>query len=274
MIRKATEQDIPALKTLAAEAFGDTPAFCELSFRTFAGIDNIWLDDEDGAAAMALAVSVTLNDKPGAYLYSVATRRALRGSGRMTALLESIKRYGEEQGWAFLCLLPASDSLFEFYAQRGFETAFYRQEYTVPIRRNLLATAEFDDVTVALLPQLRKKLCSVPAVTLHQQGLVAVLTDYYSSGGCSVRNEGAYGFFRVEEDTLHFDEFFARDDRAAAALLQACREKTGCTSARILASDGGLTCYGSGRRKAYGMWYLFGEKPPVREGYIGMMLDL
>lgn len=274
MIRKANEQDLAALTSLAAEAFGDGPEFCRLSFGTFAGWENVWLDDEDGAACMALTVPVTLGGKNGAYLYSLATRKALRGTGRMTAMLEHIKRYGEQQGWAFLCLLPASDSLFEFYARRGFSTAFYRQEYSVPIRRNLLATAEFDDVTVALLPQLRKKFCAVPAVTLHTNGLVAVLTDYYSSGGSSVRTEGAYGFFRVKDGVLCFDEFFSKDDRAATALLQACREKTGCAEARILASDGGLTCYGSGRRRAYGMWYLFSEKSPVREGYIGMMLDL
>ena len=274
MIRKANEQDLAALTSLAAEAFGDGPEFCRLSFGTFAGWENVWLDDEDGAACMALTVPVTLGGKNGAYLYSLATRKALRGTGRMTAMLEHIKRYGEQQGWAFLCLLPASESLFDFYAARGFETAFYRQEYTVPIRRNLLATAEFDDITIAMLPVLRQKLCRVPAVTLHKNGLIAMLTDYYSAGGCTARTDNAYGFYRVQDGELFFDEFFARDEQAANALLQACREKTGCTTARILTSDGALSCYGNGRRRPYGMWCLLNGTPPVREGYIGMMLDL
>ncbi len=274
MIRKATPSDFPALTALAGEAFGDTPAFCKLAFETFAGVENIWLDDEEGAAAMALTVPVTLAEKPGAYLYMVATRRSLRGTGRMTALLEHIKQAGRQAGWSFLCLLPASEPLFDFYTKRGFETAFYRQEYTVPIQRRLTATAEFDDVNLAILPQLRQRLCPVPAVTLHRNGLVAMLTDYYTSGGSSARSDNAYGFFRVKDGELYFDEFFARDERAADALLKACREKTGCATAHILAADGDLTCYGRGRRRAYGMWCLLDGRSPVREGYIGMTMDL
>lgn len=275
MIRKATRQDLPALTSLAGEVFGDSAAFCKLAFETFAGVENIWLDEEAGVpAAMALAVPVTLGEKSGAYLYMLATQPQYRGAGRMTSMLEHLKQVGKNCGWAFLCLLPASDSLFDFYAVRGFETAFYRQEYTVPIRRNLLAMAEFDDITIAMLPALRQKFCRVPAVTLQKNGLAAMLTDYYSAGGCTVRTDNAYGFYRVKDGELCFDEFFARDEYSANALLQACREKTGCTSARILTSDGSLSCYGSGRRRPYGMWCLLNEVPPVREGYIGMMLEI
>lgn len=275
MIRKATPQDLPALTALAGKVFGDSAAFCKLALETLAGVENIRLDEEAGVpAAMALAVPVTLGDKKGAYLYMLATEPACRSQGRMTAMLEQLKQEGRENGLAFLCLLPASESLFDFYAARGFETAFYRQEYTVPVRRNLLATAEFDDITIAMLPALRQKLCRVPAVTLHKNGLIAMLTDYYSSGGCTARTENAYGFYRVQDGELRFDEFFARDEQAATALLQACREKTGCTTARILTSDGALSCYGNGRRRPYGMWCLLNGTPPVREGYIGMMLDL
>ena len=275
MIRKATSQDLPALSDLAGAVFGDSAAFCRLAFETLAGVENIWLDEENGVpVSMALAVPVTLGEKPGAYLYMLATAAQYRSGGRMTAMLEHLKQVGRQCGWVFLCLLPASDSLFDFYAARGFETAFYRQEYTVPIRRNLLATAEFDDITIAMLPALRQKLCRTPAVTLHKNGLIAMLTDYYSAGGCTVRTENAYGFYRVKDGELCFDEFFARDEQAANALLQACREKTGCTTARILTNDGGLSCYGNGRRRPYGMWCLLNGTPPVREGYIGMMLDI
>ena len=275
MIRKATAQDMSALSALAGRVFGDSAAFCKLALETLAGVENIRLDEENGTvASMALAVPVTLGDKKGAYLYMLATDPVYRSQGRMTAMLEHLKQEGREAGLDFLCLLPASDSLFDFYAARGFETAFYRQEYTVPIRRNLLATAEFDDITIAMLPALRQKLCRVPAVALHKNGLVAMLTDYYSSGGCTARTDNAYGFYRVKDGELCFDEFFARDEQAATALLQACREKTGCTTARILTSDGALSCYGNGRRRPYGMWCLLNGIPPVREGYIGMMLDL
>lgn len=276
MIRTAVPEDQAALVALEQEAFGDSADFCRLIFETLAGWQNIWLDEaEDGTpAAMALAVPVTLGEEKGLYLYALATQKKRRGTGRMTALLQHLKEEGRRQGRAFLCLVPAQESLRNYYAARGFETFFYRQEYTVPIKRNLLAVAEFDDVTLTMLPQLRSRLCHTPAVQLQRSGLVAVLTDYYSQGGCSVRTQDAYGFYRIQEDVLWFDEFFAMDEPAANGLLQACREKTGCTSARILTDDGSLTCYGSGHRLPYGMWCRLTEKAPVKEAYLGMMLEV
>lgn len=293
MIRKAEKEDLPALAELEKEAFGDSDAFCRLVFESFAGLGHIWLDEQDGApVCMALAVPCSIAGVPGAYLYALATRRARRGQGLMSAMLERLKQEGRACGWGFLCLVPADEKLADYYKARGFETAFYRQQYSVPIRRDLLAVAEFDDITVAMLPQLRADLCRAPAVELGHGSLAAMLTDYYSAGGCTVRTQDAYGFFRVRSPlvrstslqdasaqgasaqggTLLFDEFFARDEQSANELLQACREKTGCTEASILTDDGNLTCYGSGHRLPYGMWCLLGPAP-ARQAYLGMMLE-
>ncbi len=274
MIRLATQTDLPALALLEQQTFGDSAATVKLLLETFAGPGNIWLDEgADGPAAMALTVPVTLGGQPGFYLYALATRPSLRGTGRMTALLEHIKTAAREQGLAFLCLIPAGAELAAWYARRGFEPFFYRQAYKLPIKRDLLAVAEFDDVTITLLPKLRERFCRQPAVALQTAGLTAVLTDYYSNGGSTVRTDQGYGFFRKKDDLLLFDEFFAVDERAAAKLLAACREKTGCTQAVILTGDDGLHYYGGGRRTAYGMWCPLGPVP-VREGYMGLMLDI
>lgn len=274
MIRKAAAQDLPALARLENEAFGDDEPLCRLLLETFAGWENVWLEEQDGRpVSMALTVPVTLGGANGAYLYALATAKERRGQGHMTALIEHLKQVGRDCGWTFLCLIPAGAELAAYYAARGFEPFFYRQAYRVPIRRNLLAVAEFDDITMTVWPRLRAQLCSVPAVQLAPESIRAVLTDYYTIGGSSVRTDEAYGFFRVREGCLRFDELFARDERAAQLLLQASREKTGCEEACILAADGDLSFFGRGRRAAYGMWCLLEAPAPVHEGYLGMMLD-
>ncbi len=274
MIRLATAADLPALALLEQQTFGDDAATANLILQKFAGPENIWLDEgADGPAAMALTVPVTLGGAQGAYLYALATRPDLRGTGRMTALLAHIKAECTQNGLAFLCLIPADAALAAWYAKRGFEPAFYRQAYKVPIKRDLLATAEFDDITVSLLPRLRQKFCRPPAVQLTAEGLAAMLTAYYTDGGCTVRTDGGYGFFRTRDGVLLFDEFFAADERAAAKLLSACREKTACTEAYILTGEEGMNWYGGGRRVPYAMWQLLTAAPLVKESYMGLMME-
>lgn len=273
MFRTAVPQDFEGLAALEAEAFGDGEAFCRLAFEKFAGWKNIFLCEDAGQlAAMALAVPVTLAGRQGGYLYALATRQALRGTGLMSGLLAHIRTQAVERGWDFLCLIPAGAAQAAFYAKRGFAPAFYRYAYQMDIPRNLLAVAEFDDVTVSALPQLRRRFCRRGDVQLSQQSLVAVLTDYYSAGGCSVRTAQGYGFFRQEDGWLYFDEFFATDEAAARQLLQASREKTGCQRARILAAEE-MDFLGHGRRVDHGMLCPLTPQAPAA-GYMGMMLDV
>lgn len=274
MIRNANEEDYAALAALEAEAFGDSERFCRLVFTQFAGPDNVWLSEEaDGIAAMALTVPVTLAGQPGAYLYALTTRSALRGRGYMSALLDHLKAQAPARGWQFFCLVPAGADLASFYAARGFTLPLYRRAYHVPIRRNLLAVAEFDDVNLHTLPPLRDKLCPLPVVTPTTEGLTAVLTDHFSDGGSTARTEKAYGLYRVREGRLCFDEFFAADQAAADYLLAACREKTRCTEARILGADSGLLFYGGGRRLAHGLLCPLTEAPLPKEAYLGLLMD-
>ena len=57
MIRKAAAQDLPALARLENEAFGDDEPLCRLLLETFAGWENVWLEEQDGRpVSMALIV--------------------------------------------------------------------------------------------------------------------------------------------------------------------------------------------------------------------------
>ena len=274
MIRKATNADRAALVELERSCFGDDGTFIGLIFDKLAGMENIWLAETDGTpVSMALTVPVTFGGRRGAYLYALATAAPSRRQGSMTALLEHLKGAAAAEGRDFFCLVPADDAARAFYAKRGFVPFAPRRLYEPEIRRNLYAVAEFDDITVELLPRLRKKFCAAPDVQLTSDGLTAMLTDYYSMGGSTVRTADGYGFFRVENGRLLFDEFFAREERGAELLLQACREKTGCTAARVLTDDTSLLHHGRGKEQPYAMWWSpdGGEAP---RGYMGMMLDV
>lgn len=63
-------------------------------------------------------------DRPAGYVYAFATHPDFRGRGIATKLLESARRrMAARGGFTFLC--PASDSLYYFYAQRGFRECYF-----------------------------------------------------------------------------------------------------------------------------------------------------
>ncbi|MEZ3421580.1 MAG: GNAT family N-acetyltransferase [Eubacterium sp.] len=57
----------------------------------------------------------------GKYVYAVCTYKAHRGRGYSSALLKEAKKFMQD----FLWLIPANDSLFDFYKKAGFETKLF-----------------------------------------------------------------------------------------------------------------------------------------------------
>lgn len=124
-IRRARAEDIPALKEIYTLAF-DAADEAELVFGRLPITDCFAALDGGVPAAMAFALPCTLDLRSGAasgvYIYAVATHPSMRGKGLSTALLEYI--WQDTAGSADIALLcPASESLFGFYAARGYSVA-------------------------------------------------------------------------------------------------------------------------------------------------------
>ena len=131
MIRFAKASDHPQLKTLWAEVFGDSDAAINLYFSMRHADDNMLVDVRDHRiSGMLSMLPVTLrsgdgSSYPARYLYAVATDAHYRGQGISTELLATAHNHMKALGEAAGILVPASSSLFDFYARRGYATAFY-----------------------------------------------------------------------------------------------------------------------------------------------------
>ena len=118
MYRIATEKDIPGITQLWQEAFHETPVLPDcISF----------VGEEDGEVVCMLHALPQMlkarHDHKAYYLYAIATKKAYRGRG----LCRSLMAYAEQTLDADCCVLvPASESLFDFYGSLGYETAFTR----------------------------------------------------------------------------------------------------------------------------------------------------
>lgn len=149
--RYTTEKDRPALTKLWQEAFGDEIAYIDAFFETAWAPERSRVAVIDGEiAGMHFWFDCELDGQKLAYLYAVATDKRFRGRGVATKLMEDGEELLEARGYAGAILSPGSESLFRFYADRGYETVGYRSEerimagQPIPIR-------EVDEEEYALL---------------------------------------------------------------------------------------------------------------------------
>lgn len=129
MIRLARKEDHAQLKALWMDVFGDGPKEVDTYFSLRHSDENMLVWAEAGRiGAMLTMLPLTLvHDQaayPARYIYAVATAPQMRGRGIAGLLLEKAGEIIREEGGAAALLVPASQSLFDYYQKRAFHTAF------------------------------------------------------------------------------------------------------------------------------------------------------
>ena len=137
VIRFAIPQDVPVLKTLWINSFGDTPQGTDLFFSQRHKNENMLVcaeDDVPVAMLSMLPVMLQYNAMPvsGRHIYGVGTDEKYRGQGISTNLLAAAHDWMRGRGDKAAVLAPANDTLFKFYEKRGYSTMFYSDQLTVP----------------------------------------------------------------------------------------------------------------------------------------------
>lgn len=114
-------EQIPLLKALWQEAFGDTEEYLQLFFSTaFSPLRCRCVTEKGEPAAMLYWFDCAVKDRPYAYLFAVATAKAFRGRGFCHALMADTHRHLKALGYAGAILVPAEERLFAFYGAMGY----------------------------------------------------------------------------------------------------------------------------------------------------------
>ena len=129
MIREARRGDHAQLKALWTGVFGDAPEAVDAYFSLRHRDEDMLVWAEDGRiggmlSMLPLKLALGEREYPARYIYAVATALDRRGRGVAGQLLERAGERIAERGEAAAALVPASESLFGYYAKRGFRTAF------------------------------------------------------------------------------------------------------------------------------------------------------
>ncbi len=150
--------DIPALRRLWREAFGDGDTFLDAFFATGFSPDRCRCIIEEGDASAALYwFDSRHTGRPIAYLYAIATARERRGRGLCRALMEETHRHLVACGYVGALLVPGEASLFDFYAKMGYRACTAVGEITcaaspAPVSVRPLSGGEYAALRRAYLP--------------------------------------------------------------------------------------------------------------------------
>lgn len=99
-------------------------------------------------------------------------------------------------------------------------------------------------------------------IALPESSMNTMITRLYRRGMTIVSNQRGYGLYCQEKDELLFMELQADNDHSADILLQAAREHTGLTKARLLLAENQFLYLGEGKRCGYGMICYLGQPVP------------
>lgn len=132
IIDMPTIADIPALRALWREAFGDGDAFLDSFFSTAYSSSRARLTRVDGDIAGALYwFDCECDGEKFAYIYAVATAKKHRGKGICTSLMDDTHAHLKALGYAGAILVPGEESLIAFYEKIGYAVCSSADEISV-----------------------------------------------------------------------------------------------------------------------------------------------
>lgn len=121
--RFANTTDIPALRVLWKEAFGDEDTFLDSYFSSAFDTSRCRIAlVEDKLAAALYWFDCTINGQNCAYIYAVATAKDYRGNGACHMLLSDTHALLKEKGYHSAILVPGSEKLILLYEGAEYET--------------------------------------------------------------------------------------------------------------------------------------------------------
>lgn len=128
--RAPVPEDIPALRRLWQEAFGDSEAYLDLFFRTAYGPERCLLLESQGIAGAAYWLDCGVEALRLAYVYAVAIRGDQQNRGLGTALMRELHAHLTVLGYDGALLVPGDEGLRRYYRKLGYETVSWQDRFT------------------------------------------------------------------------------------------------------------------------------------------------
>ncbi len=193
-IKSPLDCQIPFLRQLWKDAFGDEDAFLDHFFTTaFAPERCRILSEGDTIVAALYWFDCQHDEMPIAYLYAISTASHKRGQGYCHMLMNDTHAFLAQTGYKGALLVPASPKLFDFYKDMGYETTCYIKEMTCPAKE---AAIDLHPVTKEEYASLRRNYLPKGGVIQEKENLdfLQIEASFYAGEDylLAARKEGDY----------------------------------------------------------------------------------
>ncbi len=183
-IELPTKEQIPSLRALWKEAFGDTDAFLDTFFGTAFSPERCRCICEGDTAVAALYLFDCLcAGRRTAYLYAVATARSHRGQGLCRALMEDTHAHLRKEGYALAVLVPGEKPLFGFYEKFDYRPFGGIRTFSCKAAEETIPLCE---IGIEEYAHIRRRLLPPNAVLQEGENLAFLKTQasLYKGDGC------------------------------------------------------------------------------------------
>lgn len=241
-----------ALRALWQEAFGDTDEFLDVFEKTAFSPDRCrCIADGDEILAALYWFDCTLQGKPLAYLYAVATAKAHRGRGLCRLLMENTHAHLASLGYKAALLVPGEPHLFALYQKLGYRICSHVDEFDCTASEE---TIELGSLCVEEYATIRRGFLPQNSVLQEKENLafLAPIASFYAGDGFVLAAEH-------KGDSLRGLELLGDTEKAPAILAA-----LGCTTG---------TFRSPGHQKPFAMCYPLGENALPTLLYFGLAFD-
>lgn len=219
MIREYRAGDIPALKAMWAECFGDPEKMVDDFYRVLPqmgfGLVAELEGEVAGAAHMIEGMSLENGEHiPCAYLYAVGVFESFRGHGMGSALSQGCKELAKKRGAEIICTQPAKKSLYKWYGDiintkhhlcRRAEELESREGFAERI-----SAAEYHAIRESYLIGTEHMSATLPVIEFEESLCIAY-------GGALFKTEKGIAAAYLEDGACHVKELLTRGDKLKEA---------------------------------------------------------
>lgn len=225
MIRFASNNDINGIVDLWHEAFGDSAA--EIKFfldNKFKPENTLVFEENKKIASMLFLLDgeMCINNSNYAayYLYAACTAHEYRGRGLMSELLKFAQKTAYERNVYFICLMPAEDSLFDYYSRFGYLPVFTKK--LLDIKRADLSDKPqsiLNDSGIYSLKDLRdKSFKGIDRFVWCDSAISFAFKHAKMYDGCTFVTDKGYALYSLNSSKITVKEFaFSRHEIANIA---------------------------------------------------------
>jgi len=169
IIKNPSSADIPKLRDVWKEAFGDTDEFLDLFFSTaFSSERSMCISSDNKIVSALYWFDCFKGSDKIAYIYAVATAASHRSQGLCRKLMNETHQILKNTDYAGAILVPGSKGLFDFYEKLGYKTCSCVEEYKVNANNNCV---EITEINAEKYARLRKTYLTTDAVVQEGENL-------------------------------------------------------------------------------------------------------